>query len=228
MIDEILSQIEAKAGDELSPKLQGDLNKVRKLFASVTKEKERLESEIDTAEKAKATAESEAISRKKAIARLEAELEREKAAIELKDKDIADLKKKSENPALPQDYENLKAENEKYKTQLSEYVNGKRQELAKIYESKLSKHPRWEKAKDFFKMPPAEQGKIKWDELTEEDLNANFAKIKEWEGLGYFEEQQPTIQHGFSGMRTPSGEPDLSKIKTLDDIHRFAVDELTR
>jgi len=228
MIDEILSQIEAKAGEEISPKLQGDLNKVRKLFATVSKEKERLESEIETAEKAKATAESESISRKKAIAKLEAELEREKAALELKDSDIADLKKKAENPALPEDYETLKSENEKYKTQLTEYVNGKRQELAKIYETKLSQHPKWEKAKEFFKMPPAEEGKIKWDELTEDDLNSNFAKIKEWEGLGYFEDAQPTMQHGFSGMKTQSGDPDLSNLKTIEDIQDFAVKELTR
>ena len=41
-IDEILSQIEAKTGEEIFPKIKADLKKVEKLFTGLETEKERL------------------------------------------------------------------------------------------------------------------------------------------------------------------------------------------
>ena len=221
---EILSQVLTTAGDELSPKIQGDLDKVKKMFSDLTTKNEQLSTEVDEIEKAKARAESEAISRRKAIAKIEVNLEKQESAVEAKDAEIANLKKKMENPEgleeLQKKYDTLHGENEKFTAEWTKIVAGKRKSLVERFET-LKDDPKWEKAKEFFKLPDAKDNKLLWDELSEQDLEANIQKIEEWDSIGFFETKKPSS--GFSDMKEKGGETDFSKLDTSDSIGDYLV-----
>lgn len=218
-IKEILSQITAKAGDS-APTIEPLLKKIEAAFQSFESDKERLESEVTEAEKAKAKAESEAISRKKAIAKLEARLETAES-------ENAEALKKLEGSESHSDYEEVKKQNAQYKEQFTAILAERKKTLQSDFE-KLSKHPKWEKAKSLFALPAEKDGKTNWDKWADEDVQKSFEKLNELRAIDYFEGEK-TINRAESSMRNQqAGEIDYSKVKSRDQVFGAVMNELTR
>jgi predicted nucleic acid-binding Zn-ribbon protein len=218
-IKEILSQVTAKAGDSAS-QIEPLLQKIEKAFQSLEADKERFESEVTDAEKAKAKAESEAISRKKAIAKLE-------ARIETIESENAEALKKLEGSESHSDYEEIKKQNAQYKEQFTAILAERKKTLQTEFE-KLSKHPRWDKAKSLFALPAEKDGKTNWEKWADEDVQKSFEKLNELRAIDYFEGEQ-SFQRAESSMRnTQNGDIDFSKIKSKDQVFGAVMNELNR
>ncbi|MEA2113323.1 MAG: hypothetical protein U9P63_01530 [Patescibacteria group bacterium] len=147
-------------------------------------------------------ANSESAGRRVKIGELEQVLEENKIKIE----------KLSDNTEL----ENLKQETEKYKQKYSAYLDARKNDFVKDFET-ISKSKNFDKIKDKLVIPLKDE-KLNIKELNEDDLENNISKIKEYKDLGIFEDSKKNSFSGNVGGEEPI---DYDNI----DIYQMAKDD---
>ena len=83
---------------------------------------------------------------------------------------------------IPEELEGLR----KFKNQ---YVEKRNNEFFTKFES-IQSNPRFEKAKELFKLPEEKDGKLDWGSLNETDIEQNINKMNELETIEYFEKKK--------------------------------------
>lgn len=144
-----------------------------------------------------------------------------------KEAEIKKLTEKINDPAVQKEVETLKAEKAAFETKWAGILAERRKRLEEAI-SKLAENPKFEKAKTLLKLPKADkEGKLKFDTLSEEDVEHNTSKLTEWNELGYFAQEEK--QHGFGDMKTDKvPEVDFTKIKNPSDMAAYMSQELKR
>lgn len=214
MIDELISQIEAKVGEEVLPKVQADLKKLQKAYSNVEADKAEAEESYK-----KVVAES--MSRKKEIRDLKAQIvEKDGEIKELTENKGGDLEK------LQADFEKLKAEKtelETFKAETEEKLKSEFEKRKTAFVSdfgKITSHKNFDAAKGKFKLPkPNDKGEYDFSKTEDADMEHNISKLAEYNDLGFFaSDGKKTKPHNEMNKEPEPGAIDWTRVETGDDI----------
>ena len=191
-LQKILDQIRSKLGE--------DSSKVETLLKQIEAD------HAETIEDLK-NANGESKTRKLKIRELEQLIEDSKAEVET-------LKKKTDDPAVKQELDVLRAFR-------AESVKKQRDGFIAEFD-KIKGHANFEKAVSLFKLPkPKDDGSFDLSKLKDDEIDHNVVKLAELIKLDYFGQinQNQNQPPPFNGMRTNTqGDPNVSGINSKGDL----------
>lgn len=189
-LQKILDQIRSKLGEK-APEIESFLKQIETIHNDANEDLKAANGESKT--------------RKLKIRELEQLIEDSKLELE-------NLKKKTDDPAVKQELESLRA----FKADL---VKKQRETFIAEFE-KVKGHANFEKAKDLFKLPKAkDDGSLDLTKLKDDEIDFNVAKLAELQKLDYFGQINQQNPPPFNSMRTNTqGDPNVANINSKGDL----------
>jgi len=147
--------------------------------------------------------------------------------------EIKTLQVKSENPEMPQDYEDVKKERDDLKGQIEQFqqkwqgIVTERRNSVKTEIEKLAKHPKWEKAKSLLPLPDEKDGAFDWEKWEDDSVETAYSKLNELKAIDYFDNTQSHAQRTFSDMKNnQTVDPEYDKMTRPNQVMDSIVDTL--
>lgn len=187
-IDEQVDQVRSQLPDEVKSKVGSVLETIRSEFADI---EDRL-----------SAANSESKKRKIKIRELEESREDLEATITQLNEKINSF-----------DTTAIEQERDQYKNKYTSMLDTQKGHF-KIQFEKITKHPKFEHAKNEFDVPMSDDGEIDWEKLTNEQLEKNISALNHLNSLNYFDEAQGDPRNLTTSKATRSRE----EIKTAKDV----------
>lgn len=189
-IKDLIEQVSSKLPDEVK-------SEVGSILKSIENEANDLQSSLTAAN-------SESKSRKIELRELKGkfdDVDIEKSSMQ---KQIDELNEKLKDPTKDKELEGLRA----FKKNT---IQANRQSFINEFE-KIKEHPRFEKAKQKFKLPEEEEdGKLKWDSIEDQDMEVNMNVLRDLKDLEYFAVEDKN-KNVFSGQGGAGHKPTIDKI----------------
>lgn len=185
-----IEQVSSKIGDE-------DIAKINTVLDDIDEGAGSLQHKL-------AKTESESIERKETIRDLQ-------KSIEKKDGEISELNKRPDTAELEQKITTLTETN-------SRLLQGQKDSFATKFNT-ISKHPKFDKVKKFYKLPePEKDGSYDLSKMEGEDLEYNIGKLAEHEAAEIFGKVDKPSVYGSPRLEHPNGSEKPQEIKSEEDL----------